>query len=221
MEIQPTVVTGTFLVAGALMYWLGWILLPHKVSHFFKADDFVAVGPRVTLWLWIYRVHLFGHLVIVMAMAALATLFTADPRGSLVWPAAFVLGAGMVVGCLAKAWYYHYAVWGGLEVQGRPADEGVAEARRLAERLDLTTHYVTCLTRFGRVFFGLGQVVLAAGLWGGAVLPDWWALAAAILGVAAMALTMLLPDHLHLFRPVFHLNTLWLVAGGAVLLGLV
>ena len=42
----------------------------------------------------------------------------------------------------------------------------------------------------------------------------------AILGIAAMALTMGLPDDLHLYRYIFHLNILWLVALGVVVLGL-
>jgi hypothetical protein len=41
---------------------------------------------------------------------------------------------------------------------------------------------------------------------------------AALLAVAAMALTMALPDHWALYTPVFHLQALWLAATGASLL---
>jgi hypothetical protein len=59
---------------------------------------------------------------------------------------------------------------------------------------------------------------LAAGLLRGEVLPGWVSGAAAGLGVAAMALTMLWPDRWALYTPVFHLQSLWLAATGAYLL---
>ena len=39
-----------------------------------------------------------------------------------------------------------------------------------------------------------------------------------LLGAVGMALTMGLPDNLSLYRPVFHLNALWLAAFGVVTL---
>jgi hypothetical protein len=94
-----------------------------------------------------------------------------------------------------------------------------AERAAHVAALRIPTEYITCLTRFGRVFFGLGQLVLALGLLQIALLPAWLAIAAAVLGVGAMALTMGLPDELERYRPVFHLNAAWLLAVGLVLLG--
>jgi hypothetical protein len=73
--------------------------------------------------------------------------------------------------------------------------------------------------RFGRVFFGFGQIVLATGLWLGGGLPSWIAISAVILGLAAIVVTMALPDDLEHYAPVFHLNTLWLLAIGWVVWG--
>ena len=41
---------------------------------------------------------------------------------------------------------------------------------------------------------------------------------AVLMGLAAMALTMLLPDHMSLYLPVFHVHSLWLLATGTVIL---
>jgi hypothetical protein len=98
------------------------------------------------------------------------------------------------------------------------ADRPDAERAAHVAALRIPTEYITCLTRFGRVFFGLGQLVLALGLLQIALLPAWLAIAAAVLGVGAMALTMGLPDELERYRPVFHLNAAWLLAVGLVLL---
>jgi hypothetical protein len=214
MRDFTTDVTGWLFVAGALMLWGGWILSPRRVGMFFREDDFPAIGDRLFLWLWLYRVHLFGVVVSALALVALAALVTSLAAVRvLVWPGAAVAVAGLIVGAVGSAFYYHFGVWGALETR-KPLNAG----KELVESLHVPTHYVTCLVRFGRVFCGLGLTVLAAGLLHGTVLPWWVGGGAAALGVAAMALTMAMPDNWTLYIPVFHLQALWLAATGAYLL---
>jgi hypothetical protein len=209
-----TDVAGWFFLAGALMLWAGWVLLPHRVGMFFRSDDFPAISARLHLWLWLYRVHLFGVVVSALALVALAALLANQPTVRiLVWPGAAVAVAGLIVGAVGSAFYYHFGVWGALETRKTPN-----AAKDLVVSLHLPTHYVTCLVRFGRVFCGLGLTVLAMGLLRGETLPWWVGGGAAGLGVAAMALTMTLPDNWALYTPVFHLQALWLAATGAYLL---
>src|SRR5262245_59675020 len=209
-----TDVTGWLFLAGALMLWGGWILLPRRVGMFFCSGDFPAIGTNLHLWLWLYRVHLFGVVVTALALAALAALVANQPAVRiLVWPGAAVAVDGLIVGAVGSAFYYHFGVWGALEAKKTPQT-----ATDLVKSLEVPTHYVTCLVRFGRVFCGLGLTVLAGGLFRDAVLPRWVGGGAAGLGVAAMAVTMLWPDHWALYTPVFHLPALWLAATGAYLL---
>lgn len=124
---------------------------------------------------------------------------------------------------LVTGWLFVAAaamLWSGWVLQGERsvARKPAGAAEELVRSLRVPTEYVTCLVRFGRVFFGLGQVTLAVGLWVGGLLPAWIALVAALLGGAAMAVTMVFPDDLHFFRPVFHLDAAWLLAIGLVLL---
>jgi hypothetical protein len=209
-----TNVTGALFLAGAIMLWGAAALSPRRVGMFFRGDDFPAIGARLHLWLWLYRVHLFGVVVSALALVALAALVQGQPAVRvLVWPGAAVGVAGLIVGAVGSAFYYHFGVWGALETRKNPS-----AAKDLVESLHLPTHYVTCLVRFGRVFCGLGLTVLAVGLLHGEVLPWWVGGGAAALGVAAMALTMLWPDNWALYTPVFHLQALWLAATGAYLL---
>jgi hypothetical protein len=209
-----TDVAGGFFLAGALMLWGGWVLLPRRVGMFFRSDDFSAIGAHLHLWLWLYRVHLFGMVVSALALVALAALLANQAVVRiLVWPGTTVAVAGLIVGAVGSAFYYHFGVWGALE--SRKTSHA---AKDLVESLQLPTHYVTCLVRFGRVFCGLGLTVLAVGLLRGDILPWWVGGGAAGLGVAAMALTMALPDNWALYTPVFHLQALWLAATGAYLL---
>jgi hypothetical protein len=181
---------------------------------YFQTDDFPPIAARLRFWLWMYRVHLFGMVGTALALGALAALLADRPARILVWPGAAVAVAGMIVGAVGSAFYYHFGVWGTLEMTGKPAED----VRDFVASLRLSTEYVTCLVRFGRVFTGLGLCVLAAGLLRWPILPPWVGWGAAGIGAAAMALTMTLPDNWSLYTPVFHLQALWLAATGAVLL---
>ena len=160
-------VTGGLFIVAAAMLWLGWALLPVRIGAFFQPTDFGSVYARLRLWIWLFRLHLFGHIVAVMAFVALAVSLSGLSRAPLVAPAVAVLCVGLIVIALAAAFYYHFAAWGALDMQGKE-DEAV---RSLVRSLRVPTEYVTCLTRVGRVFFGFGQVVLAVGVLGSTLLP--------------------------------------------------
>jgi len=209
-----TGVTGWLFIACALMLWGGWVLLPFHIGTFFKPDDFAAVHAHFHWWIWLYRVHLFGFLVAVMAFTALAAVLTESEGRVVVWPGLAVAVVGLVVECLASAFYYHHGAWGALQTAGQPLEK----LRAHVDALRLDTEYITCLVRFGRVFFGLGLVVLAAGLIKWRVLPMLVGMSAVLLGLAAMALTMAFPDNLEFYAPIFHLNSLWLLVTGIVML---
>ena len=132
----------------------------------------------------------------------------------LVWPAVAVLAAGLIVAALAAAFYYHFGAWGAISMKGQPG----SRIQSFVDSLHVGTEYITCLVRFGRVFFGLGQVMLAIGLFHGEILPLWLIGGAGILGLAAMVVTMAFPDNLEYYWPLFHLNTVWLAGIGIVVL---
>ena len=194
------------------MLWLGWTLLPAKIGDFLVADDFAAVRARRRAWIWLYRVHLFGHVVSAMAFVALATLAAGTPSRIIVWPAVAVLGTGHMMAAVAAAFYYHFGAWGSLDMDGKSTET----IRAFIDSLRVSTEYVTCLVRFSRVFIGVGQVVLAIGLLQACPWPAWLVGWGALLGVTGMGLTMGLPDNLSLYRPVFHVNALWLATFGTV-----
>ena len=216
MNDFETDVTGGLFIAAAAMLWVGWTLLPAKIAAYFVPPDFAAVRIRRRLWIWLYRVYLFGYVVGVMAFIALATLVSGSAVRIIVWPAVGVLDTGLIMAALAGAFYYHFGAWGSVDMEGKN-DEAIQE---FVHALRVSTEYITCIVRFGRVFLGVGQVVLALGLLQGAVWPPWLILAGGVLGGAGVALTMGLPDQLNLYRPVFHLNTLWLAAMGVATLTL-
>lgn len=199
-------------IAAALMFWLGWALLPAKIGTFFEPGDFARIGEHLHLWLWLYRVHLFGIVMTAVAVVALGAVLSDRPARVLLWPGMAVIAAGMIVGALGVAFYYHHGVWGAIELKSQ------TEEAMFIETIRFDTEYVTCLTRFGRVFSGLGLVLFGAGLIHAQAMPKWVGASGALIGLAAMTVTMGWPDHMSWYAPVCHLFALWQLATGIVLI---
>jgi hypothetical protein len=210
----PRKFTAWSFLGAALMLWGGWVLLPRHLGSFFEVADFAAVRGQWWLWVWMFRLHIFGMIATVVALAGLGALAAETQARVLVWPAAAVASAGMIVGAVGAAFYYHHGAWGAREMDGRSAQE----VQAFVDSLRLHTEYVTCLVRFGRVFSGLGLLILGFGLLRWKLLPSWVAWPAVLLGLAAMAVTMLWPDRMSLYQPVFHLKAAWLAAAGLAIL---
>jgi hypothetical protein len=210
----PTTFIGCSFLAAAALLWGGWLLLPVKIGTYFDPDDFARVANRFHFWIWTYRLHLFGMVISAIALVALASLVTAPTARVLIWPGAAIATAGLIVGAVGAAFYYHHGAWGALELRGKSADD----AARFVEALRVDTEYVTCLVRFGRVFSGLGLVLVGSGLIKGRILPAWLGWCAVALGLAGMGVTMLLPNRLALYMPVFHAGAGWLGAMGVTVL---
>jgi hypothetical protein len=145
--------TGTLFVAAASMLWLGWKLLPVKIGDSFVPTDFSAVWGHWYLWIWLYRLYLFGYIAAVMAFIAFALLITEPTARILVWPAVTVLS--FILTALAAAFYYNFGAWGSIDM----GNKSIEIIKEFVASLRVSTEYITCLIRFGRVFMGVGQVV--------------------------------------------------------------
>ncbi len=199
---------------GASMFWLGWMLMPAHIGTFFEPGIFSVIRENFHFWIWMYRVHIFGTMICVMALIALGSLLTESKVRVIAWPGIVVAAVGLVVGTLGTAFYYHHGAWGSLQTNGQSLETIVS----FAESLRVDTEYVTCLVRFGKVFFGLGLVALAFGLVKWRVFPRFIGVSAGLLGLSGMALTMAFPDNPELYTLVFHLNSAWFLAAGVVAL---
>lgn len=209
-----TNVTGWLFIFGSLMLWFGWMMMPVHIGTFFETGNFSAVNEHLQFWIWMYRIHIFGFIVCVMALVALGSLLTETKVRVVAWPGIAVATVGLVVSTLAAAFYYHHGAWGAVQTEG----QSVETIRSFVESLRRDTEYVTCLVRFGRVFFGLGLFVFALGLLKWRVFPLLIGVSAALLGLAGIAITMAYPDNLEFYVPVFHLNSVWFLAVGIVAL---
>lgn len=206
--------TAYAFLAAAVMLWGGWAALPAHIGTFFRPDDFAAVNEHWWWWVWAFRFHLFGMVVTAMALVSLASLAVHSEARVMIWPGVVIASAGMIVGAVGAAFYYHHGAWGAREMDGKSAQELTA----FVEALRVDTEYITCLVRFGRVFSGLGLLFVGWGLNRWRLLPAWVGWLAVGVGLASMAVTMLLPDRMSLYLPIFHVKAVWLALTGATIL---
>ena len=81
-----------------------------------------------------------------------------------------------------------------------------------------TNQYATCFLRFGRIFSGVGFVLLGYGFIKWNLVAKWLGWFTAILGLVAMGIILSIPDNFEIYKPIFHVKVVWLLAMGISLL---
>ncbi len=202
--------TGWMFILSAAMIWTGWMLLPVRVGAFFQPADFSVVREHLAQWIWMYRIHLFGTVIAVVSLIAFGTLFTGSAVRYLLWPGIAVTVIGLAVTTLAGAFYYNFGVRGAVALEGKTGEA----AMEYVASLQVVSDYVGCFVRFGRVFSGLGLVLVGTGIMKSRALSRWIGVSAVAIGAAAMALTMIFPDEPLRYTPIFHVSAAWLLFVG-------
>ena len=206
--------TGWALITGALFLLVGWVALPHHIGEYFQASDFAAVNENFWTWVWLYRLHIFGWVIMGAGVMGIASMTFKRPYRIMLAPGAGVLIVGTFVSALATAFYYSYGAWG----IGQTMDKSPEEVSTFMDGILYFTHYVTCLARFGKVFSGAGLVLLGVGLFKWSITDKWLSLFTIVLGLAAMGIVMLIPDNYEIYKPVFYVKVFWLLAMGITIL---
>lgn len=206
--------TGWSLIAAAVMLFAGWMLLPHHIAEYFVATDFEAVGENLWYWIWMYRIHIFGWVMMGGAIIALAAITNKKPYRILTVPGAGIIVVGTFTLAFAFAFYYTYGAWG----VGKTAGKSPAEVQEFTDSLMVFNHYVTCLLRFGRVFSGVGFVLLGVGMFKWGLFDKWVGVFTMLMGMAAMCIILLIPDNFEIYKPMFFVKIGWLAIVGALIL---
>ncbi|WP_411895966.1 hypothetical protein [Winogradskyella sp. A2] len=206
--------TGWAFILAALLLWFGWALSPHHIGEYIVASDFEAIGESVWTWIWIYRIHIFGWVTMGISLFALVAATARKPYRVVILPGAGMVIIGTFTLAIANAYFYNFGAWGVGETAGKTA----MEIEAFVNDILYTNQYVTCFIRFGRVFSGVGLVLLGFAFikWNMvSKLLGWFT---ALLGLAAMAVIMGIPDNFEIYKPLFQVKVLWLVAMGVVIL---
>jgi hypothetical protein len=115
---------------------------------------------------------------------------------------------------IASAYYYNYGAWGVGQIEGKTSEE----VDTFMNNLLFTNQYVTCFIRFGRIFSGVGLILLGTSFFKWKILDSWLAWFTIIFGVLAVGIILLIPDNFEIYKPLFHIKVLWLVTMGLFIL---
>ena len=206
--------TGWAFIFAAALLWFGWVLSSHHIGEYIVAEDFAAIGENVWYWIWMYRIHIFGWVTMGIAMFALVAITARQPYRVLILPGAGMVIIGTFTLAIASAYFYNFGAWG----VGQTAGKSAVEVQEFVADILFTNQYVTCFIRFGRIFSGVGLVLLGYGFIKWKIVSTWLGWFTLLLGLVAMGIILLIPDNYEIYKPVFHIKVLWLLMMGVVLL---
>ena len=207
--------TGWAFILAAALLWFGWALSPHHIGEYIVASDFTEIGKSVWYWIWMYRIHIFGWVTMGISMFALMSIISSKPYRVVIVPGAGMVIAGTFTLAIANAYFYNFGAWG----VGQTAGMSVVELKEFMNNILFTNQYVTCFVRFGRIFSGVGLVLLGYAFIKWKIVSTWLGWFTMLLGLAAMAIILSIPDNYEVYKPIFHLKTIWLLIMGVTLLG--
>ncbi|EAR01851.1 hypothetical protein [Maribacter sp. HTCC2170] len=209
-----TKIIGWAFIVSAILLWGGWFFSPHHLGEYIVASDFDAVNENLWTWIWMYRIHIFGWVIMGIAMFALTSIATKKPYRVLIYPGTGMIIVGTFTLAIAAAFYYTFGAWG----VGKTVGKSSEEVQQIMDGLQFTNHYVTCFVRFGRVFSGVGLVILGAAFVKWNLVPKALGWLTIIMGFAAGAIIMSIPDNFDIYKPLFHVKAIWLVLMGLTFL---
>ncbi|MDB9961443.1 hypothetical protein OAD62_05035 [Oceanihabitans sp.] len=206
--------TGWTFIVAALLLLFGWILSPHHIGEYIVEADFTEVGKDVWFWIWMYRIHIFGWVTMGIALFALVSITARKPYRVLILPGAGMTIIGTFTLAIAAAYFYNHGAWG----VGKTANLSPEELKEFMNNLLFTNQYVTCFIRFGRIFSGVGLILMGAGFVKWKIVSSWLGWFTIILGFVAMSIILFIPDNFEIYKPIFYVKVLWLALMGVTLL---
>ena len=206
--------TAYFFIASALMLWVGWILSPHNIGEYIVSSDFEPIGENIWFWIWMFRIHIFGWVTMAIAIFALVSITARKPNRVILVPGAGMTIVGTFTIAIAMAFYYNFGAWGVGQTSGKSPEE----VALFMESILYTNQYVTCFVRFGRIFSGVGLVLLGYGFVKWKLLPSWLSWFTVLLGLVAMSVILFIPEYYEHYKPLFHVKAAWLMIMGIVIL---
>jgi hypothetical protein len=206
--------TGWAFILAAVLLWFGWALSSHHIGEYIVASDFSKIGENVWYWIWMYRIHIFGWVTMGISMFSLLSITSGRPYRVVILPGIGMVIVGTFTLAIANAYFYNFGAWG----VGQTAGMSASEISEFIDNILFTNQYVTCFIRFGRIFSGVGFVLLGYAFIKWKIVSTWLGWFTMLLGFVAMGIILSIPDNYEIYKPIFHVKAIWLLVMGVVLL---
>ena len=205
---------GWAFIFATIMLWGSWALTTHHIGEYIKFEDFEPIGESVWYWIWMYRIHIFGWVTLGIALFAMISVLTKRPQRVIFLPGLGMIIVGTFTLAIAAAFFYNFGAWG----VGKTMDKSPDEIQTFMDSILPINQYVTCFVRFGRIFSGVGLILLGFGFIKWKIIDAWLGYFTILLGFAAVVLILAIADNFELYKPLFHLKNVWMLAMGVIIL---
>lgn len=206
--------TAWAFILAAVLLWFGWVLSTHHIGEYIVASDFPEIGKSVWYWIWMYRIHIFGWVTMGISMFSLVSIISEKPYRVVILPGAGMVIVGTFTLAIANAFFYNFGAWG----VGQTAGKSATEIAVFMDSILPTNQYVTCFIRFGRIFSGVGLVLLGYAFIKWRIISTWLGWFTMLLGFVTMVIILAIPDNFEIYKPIFHVKVIWLLMMGVALL---
>jgi len=206
--------TGILLMMGAVMVNLGFLLRPVQCPDVFTISAFLEAHNNESIWIWSFRILVFGLFIQVMGLEALRSLFRQSNAHTVVSPGIMVSILAMLVAAVSEAYYMHMGAWAGWKMSTLDA----SQQEPFLQTLEATHEWVLCISRMGYMFFCLGLVVTGWGFIRDNLFPKYLGVYALIYGVGGILFLLVFDDRTDLYTPVRLGGSIFLLLTGFLLI---
>ena len=99
--------TGILLMMGAVMLNLGFLLRPVALQDSFDLPSFIQAHEHEGIWIWSFRILVFGLFMEIMGLTALKSLVRQSEANTVIGPGIVVSNFALLVAALAEGYYMH------------------------------------------------------------------------------------------------------------------
>lgn len=206
--------TAILLMAGAAMANLGFLLRPLQLQDSFDLSSFLHAHENQSIWIWSFRILVFGLFMEIMGLVALSGLFRQSDTITVLNPGIVVSCLALLVAAIAEGYYMHMGAWAGWKVSTLES----ALQNPFLQTLEPTHEWVVCLTRMGYMFFCLGLTTIGLGLLRSSFFPKWLGSFALALGAIGITVMLVYDSRTDIYVPIRWGISCFLFVAGILLL---
>lgn len=152
--------TAFLFAMSAILITAGYFMLPVPIQDAFNLESLLKAHDNQTLFIWSFRVIVFGNFMGIMGLVALGALMKSLEVYPIMKAGLFVCCLALLVGSIAEAYFMDMGAWGGWKASTLEA----AQQTVFVDSLEVTYQWVNCFRRMGYMFFCLGFIPMGLAI---------------------------------------------------------